>query len=161
MGRNVAGGNGHPYKLLKVGSIPTLPIMQTFLPYPDIQRSVECLDFRRLGKQRVEAYQILKVNQAGSGSWFNHPAARMWREHAEALTVYMDACILEWVKRGYKNTMKIIPVKNYVLPGWFGNLDFHASHRSNLLRKDLAWYGKYGWTEPVDLPYIWPIKDIS
>ena len=33
----------------------------------------------------------------------------------------------------------------------------HASHRSNLLRKDPEFYGKYGWTEPDNLEYIWPV----
>jgi len=33
--------------------------MQTFLPYPDLRDSVACLDNKRLGKQRVEAMQIL------------------------------------------------------------------------------------------------------
>jgi len=28
--------------------------VQTFLPYPDFKKSAECLDFRRLGKQRVD-----------------------------------------------------------------------------------------------------------
>ena len=27
--------------------------MQTFMPYSDIKKSVECLDYKRLGKQRV------------------------------------------------------------------------------------------------------------
>lgn len=31
----------------------------TFLPYPDIKKSVKCLDNQRLGKQRVEAYTIV------------------------------------------------------------------------------------------------------
>ena len=33
--------------------------MQTFLPYPDFQLSAECLDYKRLGKQRLEAFQLL------------------------------------------------------------------------------------------------------
>ena len=41
-------------------------------------------------------------------------------------------------------------------PKWLGNKKFHASHRSNLLRKDREWYSQFGWTEPDDLPYIWP-----
>jgi len=32
--------------------------MNTFLPYPDFVKSAQCLDYRRLGKQRVEAWQI-------------------------------------------------------------------------------------------------------
>ena len=42
------------------------------------------------------------------------------------------------------------------LPNWFGG-DIHATHRSNLLRKDAAHYGQFGWGEPDDLPYHWPI----
>jgi hypothetical protein len=35
--------------------------MQTFLPYRDFKQSFRILDWRRLGKQRVEAHQILNV----------------------------------------------------------------------------------------------------
>lgn len=41
-------------------------------------------------------------------------------------------------------------------PSWFGNEEFHASHRSNLLRKDSIFYSQYYWDESSDLPYIWP-----
>lgn len=36
--------------------------MQTFLPYPEFIKSAQCLDNKRLGKQRVEAKQILEIN---------------------------------------------------------------------------------------------------
>ena len=35
--------------------------MQTFLPYTDFRKSLESLDNKRLGKQRVEAYQIISA----------------------------------------------------------------------------------------------------
>ena len=35
--------------------------MQTFLPYADFQRSAQVLDYKRLGKQRVEALQIHNI----------------------------------------------------------------------------------------------------
>jgi Pyrimidine dimer DNA glycosylase len=35
--------------------------MQTFLPYPDFVACARVLDSRRLGKQRVEALQILRA----------------------------------------------------------------------------------------------------
>jgi hypothetical protein len=41
-------------------------------------------------------------------------------------------------------------------PPWLGLEIYHASHRSNLLRKDPVWYGKFGWIESPDLPYYWP-----
>lgn len=42
--------------------------MQTFLPYPDFKKSLQALDYRRLGKQRVEAYQIIRFLKATSQS---------------------------------------------------------------------------------------------
>lgn len=36
--------------------------MQTFLPYPDFAESAKVLDNGRLGKQRLEAKQILQIN---------------------------------------------------------------------------------------------------
>jgi hypothetical protein len=35
--------------------------LQTFLPYADFVKTAKCLDYRRLGKQRVEAFQILNI----------------------------------------------------------------------------------------------------
>ena len=42
-----------------------------------------------------------------------------------------------------------------IYPHWLGYEPFHASHRSNLLRKDAEYYSQFGWTEPDNLPYIW------
>ena len=133
--------------------------MQTFLPHPDLQRSLECLDYRRLGKQRVEAFQLINVISGATQKrgWVNHPAAVMWRGHLDALKLYQNLAILEWIKRGYNNTMKLMECPTQpLMPSWFGDAAFHASHRSNLLRKDPIYYGQFGWTEPATLPYIWP-----
>jgi Pyrimidine dimer DNA glycosylase len=35
--------------------------MHTFLPYPSFEETASILDYRRLGKQRVEGFQILKT----------------------------------------------------------------------------------------------------
>lgn len=139
--------------------------MQTFLPYDDFVASARALDYRRLGKQRVEAMQLLdailgrptKTGKPRTG-WVNHPAAVMWREHPDALKLYHNIMIKEWMTRGYKNTMRFEFVFPYevVMPSWIGNPDFHASHRSNLLRKDPKFYSQYGWQESPDLPYVWP-----
>jgi hypothetical protein len=43
-------------------------------------------------------------------------------------------------------------------PSWLGDDAVHASHRSNLLRKDLRHYSRFGWTEPDDLEYVWPVR---
>ena len=131
--------------------------MQTFLPYPSMGLSVRCLDYRRLGKQRVEALQILNALSGKSKGWTNHPATKMWRGYEAALRFYKDLCIEEWVRRGYKNTMQKEDAHRVVrLPPWLGDESLHASHRSNLLKKDPEHYGQFGWSEPTDLPYVWP-----
>lgn len=135
--------------------------MQTFLPYADFERCAAALDPRRLGKQRVEAWQILRVLRGESRGWRNHPAALMWRGYEDALGQYLNAMIAEWERRGYTNTMARYPLPEgveIVAPPWLGDEALHASHRSNLLRKDATFYGRYGWSEPPDLPYVWPVR---
>lgn len=160
--------------------------MQTFLPYPDLRKSVRCLDWRRLGKQRVEAFQIAlcltrltKENcwrpdgrwhqfvtmprSAGNG-WRRHPAVIMWEGHVPALLEYMDLCIDEWVRRGYQNNMRRSGSLGYSLPDWFNERDphpFHSSCRGRLLFKDSAHYATLGWSEtaiPDEVGYVWPLS---
>lgn len=164
--------------------------MQTFLPYPDYARSARVLDYRRLGKQRVECLQLLHVllgqrtvpteegwmvEPFNPKGWVNHPAANMWRGYEPALAQYAMVMCDEWVRRGYNDSCRarimtlMLSVEPITLapalrtselpkPPWFGNEEFHAAHRSNLLRKDPNWYGHYKWTEPNDLPYVWPAQ---
>jgi|TARA_R110001599_G_C12132725_1_gene649894 hypothetical protein len=133
--------------------------MQTFLPYPDMHDSVACLDNKRLGKQRVEAMQILNVLEGRRDGWKNHPAVKMWGGCTEALHLYKDLCIAEWIDRGFNNTMDYTSgyIWNPLFPEWWGG-EIHATHRSNLLRKDAQHYGQFGWCETDDLPYFWPTK---
>jgi hypothetical protein len=76
--------------------------MQTFLPYPDFEATARVLDWRRLGKQRVECMQILNALHGTSKGWVNHPAVRMWRGYEDALETYQSFMIEEWVRRGEK-----------------------------------------------------------
>jgi hypothetical protein len=134
--------------------------MQTFLPYPDFMQSVRVLDYKRLGKQRVETFQVLNIllNRTTTKGWRNHPVTRMWSGYEEALKLYQNFTIQEWIRRGYNNTMQLeeIDMKHIFLPPWFGNKEFHRSHRSNLLRKDAEYYSQY-FDDPSDLEYYWPV----
>lgn len=133
--------------------------MQTFLPYPDFRESAARLDRQRLGKQRVEAWQILRALTGQSSGWRNHPATKMWDGHVDALCAYGRAVCDEWIRRGYRDSMRErFGDCDGPAPDWVGDPLFHSSHRSNLLRKDSAWYSRFGWTESPDLPYVWPVQ---
>jgi hypothetical protein len=44
-----------------------------------------------------------------------------------------------------------------VAPSWFGDEEFHRSHRSNLVRKAPEHYAPlFEPGLPADLPYVWP-----
>jgi hypothetical protein len=137
--------------------------MQTFLPLPDFEQSARVLDRQRLGKQRVEAWMLhdmLTEPESRWRSWLRHPVVPMWRGYEDALCLYFWTMVTEWRRRGYRNTIALpVPEEPVALPPWFGDERLHASHRSNLLRKNPEWYGQFGWTEPPDLPYWWPGRD--
>lgn len=158
--------------------------MQVFFAFADIKQSLQCLDRHRLGKQRVEAKQILNIlyGRTTSNAWANHPAVRMFEGYGDFLKLYFNECCFEWTKRGYVNNMEKEFYHNVLIiekPVWFGDYEFHLSHRSNLLRKAiddsngigaggkpkkkstelldrLERHGIIIGQTPSDLPYIWP-----
>lgn len=152
--------------------------MQTFLPYPDFQESALVLDRRRLGKQRVEAIQVLRGLIVPGYGWRRHPAVRMWTGYEEALVRYgLDICRV-WRDLGHQDSCAATLVADLArvrpgapvreqrelagageLPPWLGDEAVHRSHRSALLRKDPDMYAERFPGEPDDLPYVWPSSD--
>lgn len=144
--------------------------MNTFLPYADFTKSAKCLDRQRLGKQRVEIYQILRALHGETKGWVNHPATKIWKGFEGALIDYGIFICNEWIKRGYKDTclQKIYNFKYtnpdwwinfYKLPPWLGDEQFHSSHRAALLMKNPEWYSPFGWKEKPEIKYFWPGND--
>lgn len=160
--------------------------MQTFLPLPGFGASAATLDRDRLGKQRVEAKQILRAllptelrallppqpraetaptarRERSAPGWIVHPATTMWRGYEGRLALYGRAVCLEWRRRGYRDSLlpQFVALIDAIgvgpAPPWLGDPALHASHRSNLLRKLPAHYARFGWEEPPDLPYVWPV----
>jgi len=139
--------------------------MQTFLPYSDFAQSAKCLDYRRLGKQRVEVLQLLnslyKPNYKG---WKNHPCREMWRDTPQALVEYGLAICKEWINRGYKDTCydKINAYNTnspvHAMPSWLGREDIHLSHKSMLIQKYPEHYKPFWPDAPDNLPYVWPVE---
>lgn len=133
--------------------------MITFLPHLSYTRSAQCLDTKTLGKQRLEAKQIIDILEGKHSRWRNHPAVKMWRHNLPALKLYSNAIIAEWTKRGYNNTLYVYLPHEMVEamnPPWLGLSRLHNSHRSNLLRKNPEHYEQFGWNIPNNYPYYWP-----
>mgnify|MGYP006440758465 CR=1 FL=1 len=138
--------------------------MQTFLPYADFQKSAAVLDRSRLGKQRVEAAQILDACFDPDNGWRNHPAVQMWIGYEPLLFEYTQVICHEWSSiRGYKDSVadklrdKYVDIAEHEPghPSWLGSEPFHKSHRAALLHKD-EHYTQFDWTEQPEIDYVWP-----
>jgi hypothetical protein len=126
--------------------------MQTFLPFPDFERSARALDTKRLGKQRVEVIQVVRALTRSGYGWGNHPAVLMWKGHEEALGRYgLTAGVTEIRSEAELRAAD-------VLPTWLGDDAFHRGHQSSLVRKDPDHYGPLFPDTPDDLPYVWPVR---
>ncbi|MFF3348971.1 MSMEG_6728 family protein [Streptomyces sp. NPDC002779] len=152
--------------------------MQTFLPESDFHRTALLLDRRRLGKQRVEALQVLRGLIIPGYGWRRHPAVRMWTGYEEALVRYgLEICRV-WRDQGHQDSCAASLVSQLAahrpgtavrdqpalaaageLPPWLGDEPFHESHRSALVRKDPDTYAALFPGVPDDLPYVWPASD--
>ncbi|MFV0131031.1 MSMEG_6728 family protein [Streptomyces sp. HMX112] len=152
--------------------------MQTFLPFADFSASAAVLDTRRLGKQRVEALQVLRGLTVPGYGWARHPAVRMWTGYEEALVRYgLEMCGV-WTAEGRRDTCATTMLADFAahhpgrevrtqdrlaaegdLPPWLGDPGFHRSHQSALVRKDPGFYRPRFPAVPDDLPYLWPASD--
>jgi hypothetical protein len=149
--------------------------MQTFLPYPDFAASAAVLDDRRLGKQRVEALQVLRALTYPGYGWQRHPAVRMWAGYPRAVAAYGLVICSVWGAEGRADTCAatinadlvragLAPAESQqelarlgLLPDWLGDERLHRSHRSALVRKDPDFYGPRFRDADPTLPYHWPV----
>jgi pyrimidine dimer DNA glycosylase len=149
--------------------------VQTFLPYPDFAASAAALDDRRLGKQRVEALQILRALTWTTYGWKRHPAVRMWAGYPDGVAAYGIAVCAEWTSRGRPDTCaatigtdlaaagRPAPrtqaelARRGELPEWLGDERVHRSHRAALVRKDPAYYGSLFPDADPEEGYFWPV----
>ncbi|SEB06810.1 hypothetical protein SAMN04515680_2989 [Leifsonia sp. 21MFCrub1.1] len=150
----------------------TVAAVQTFLPYPSFARSVRVLDRARMGKQRVEALQVLRAITVPGYGWRHHPVAKMWRGYLPALTKYALESADAWIELGHADTVRpqvlafapevdALAQEELELPPWIGDPAFHLSHQSNLVRKDPAFYRPLFPDVPDDLPYVWPVPSVA
>lgn len=133
--------------------------MQTFLPFKQFDQSAQALDSKRLNKQILEGYQILKVLSSNDpkAAWRNHPAVKMWRGHEGQLWLYIMAMVKEANVRGIKTDKNMSNLRElkfytgdswgYSIPKWFKDpftlVKVLTTHKANLFRKDPAYYAKF------------------
>ena len=126
-------------------------MVNTFILSNSPRTCVTLLDYRRLGKQRVEAKQIIDTIENKTDGWKNHPVSKMWKDHVIGLKYYFNCCVDEWVNRGYKNTMIKYDLSDYLLPDgsydelkllpWFYyNKQIQESFKASLYRKEPDFY---------------------
>jgi len=154
--------------------------MQTFLPYPAMRDSLDALDNKRLNKQILETYQILKVlsGQSQSNAWRNHPAVLMWEGAENELWRYGQTAMVLAEMRGIKtdkNKQNFKDLAKIAVSGW-GDEEpawrinpttikrVNTTHKANLYRKDPEYYAEYAFAvnDEYNQPccdtcqYYWP-----
>ncbi len=96
-----------------------------FRPYTDWERSAACLDDLRLGKQRVEAKQILYVFlrklgivRDGKRGWLTHPIVLLYfnngKPYIDDVVGFFQACVKEWKKRGKQNFICLDDIQQFI-----------------------------------------------
>jgi hypothetical protein len=132
--------------------------MQTFLPSADYEYTAQTLDSKRLNKQILEGYQIIKVlsGASESGAWRNHPAVLMWKDAEHSLMDYIDHMVYEADLRGIKtdkNVSNLKTLKSAFSHMWGKDKPIWQkpehlsrvvdSHKANLYRKDSVLYNQF------------------
>lgn len=136
--------------------------MITFLPLPDLRATMESLDNKRLPNQRGECLWML--NRLARN--VHHTVSDLWRGHIDSLARYGMMCSIVCRERGYKDDyfpafyMHLTrPLDaEFIPPPWWGSHLLHSSHRGNLIRKNIGYYGikGKGWTDTIRESYFWP-----
>ena len=156
-------------------------MVNTFLVHSDYALSCKALDKSRLGKQRVEAAQIidaitaLKAGDSNRG-WVNHPATRSWVNNLDSLKLYFNAVVNEWIARGFTNNYELYTGidPSVEKPYWVDCSAVHYSHMAQLIQKDELYYCHDNLADKIppelldyfdgmpakykNYGYIWPYK---
>jgi hypothetical protein len=140
--------------------------VNTFICERSFSLSASRLDWRRLGKQRLEVAQMMRALTGGMRGWASHPAVLAWTGHERAMAEFGLACHWEWISRGYQDTTMgrladcTATLPDTGRPWWIGDPTYLAHVRAVLVAKDPGWYGQW-WpgVEPLDGAQWWPAAD--
>lgn len=143
--------------------------MQTFIwmpgddPRQAMWESLYYLDRQRLGKQRVEASQLLDAIDDPGHGWRSHPACKMWMPYRAALVDYYNLSLKAWEARGYRNDLLKLrdAGDDIVYPPFITQGPLRASHRACLVIKNENYYARFvtdtdAW-DRVNAAKLWAI----
>ena len=153
-------------------------MIQTWLPLPSYKDSIECLSREHLILQRLNILEIMEEFHAipeedsalpgdyDSHDLDGHPVLDMWKGHEVQLVELGLQTCEHYVKLTGKEDPLYQRLANhqewatsedadFSKPRWLGDVDFHLSHQSELLRRDREHYVAY-FTEDRDRKLIWP-----
>jgi hypothetical protein len=144
-------------------------MVNTFIPFSSFKKIAKCLDNKRLGKQRVEAQQILNaIERKRKGlkvtGWAHHPIVHMWYGYEQSLKRYVNTMIQEWIKRGFVNNMPLHKLSSIPPIPWFVKCQpINLSHQASLIRKNPEHYRKFFKppAEYLKYKYIWLHRSLN
>lgn len=131
--------------------------MIIYLPYPDLKKSVECLDEIRLRIQTCQTIpKVLEILERGPTtpggrptSKYDHPTVQMWFNHSYFLCELEFAGIKELGMRGIFYPDLFDKLHSLQLtkqdtgpPIWWKDQEVHTSHQRLLVGKDIEYYRK-------------------
>jgi len=134
----------------------------TFITDDDPKVCARNLDYKRLGKQKLECKWI--INSIESKKNNKHPGYLMWEGYLNYLKHYTNCIIEEWLRRGYKNTMEIYSLPSeFEKPWFFTYRPLQLTHICSLKRKDSNYYNNVFPNSPeitqyMTIGYLWPTK---
>lgn len=144
-------------------------VIQTFLPVPNFGDTALVLDWDRLSKQRDETLLIMRALLVPGAPWSEHPVVKMWGGHEACLLRYQEVLCRavieihnqpdEYLERTHTIFDMYQPPWGTTddVPRWFGDVEFHIAHQSNLVRKNREYYKPIFPDVPEDLEYVYPV----
>lgn len=133
------------------------------------------LDVKKLKKlgiydqyKHLSLYSPIKKDYYRLISHINHPAVKMWVGHTDLLKHYYNVFLTHCLKVHKINTkMEFYEIYNneggimLEFPWWFGQEQFHRSHRARLIEKNKEFYlPKFPEDELYsDGKYWWPVME--
>lgn len=133
----------------------------TLMPSIGFHKSLVLIDDARLSKQRQDVLRILR-GIMGEEPW--HISHAGWEGYEYTLGVFgMSACSVWQNQRGHRDSIAFqlheilegVP-HDLVQPPWIGDLNFHRSHRSYLVRRMPEFYAEKFPNNPEGMPLLWP-----